>query len=82
MPTTRIGKPRRHLFRSNFVGNIACLKPNLLVGDQRHRPDLAQPMAALAVILKDGQHVAIEGGRGRRLLRQLSSGEGNHQKQD
>jgi hypothetical protein len=39
-------------------------------------------MAALAVILKDGQHVAIEGGRGRRLLRQLSSGEGNHQKQD
>ena len=38
-------------------------RPRLLVGHQRHRRNFARPMATLAVILQDGQHIFIEGRR-------------------
>lgn len=83
MSAARIGKPRRHLLRADFVGNVACLKPYLFVSNQRHRTDLSEPMASLAMILKDGQHVAVERRRAMRVVfRQLSGGEGNRQEQD
>src|SRR5438045_9780716 len=67
MSTARIGKPRRHPFGAYVLRDEPGPGLRLLESDERHGSDLAGAMAALAVLLKNGEHVAVEGGR-RRVL--------------
>src|SRR5262249_28126306 len=57
------GLPGRHLPRLRVVLDVAGPIHGLLVGQERERPDLAGAVAALAVVLEDGQYVAVVGDR-------------------
>ena len=57
----RIGMPRRHDAGLDRVGNRARPRPRILVGEQRHRRDLARPMTGGAVGKEDRRDV-IKGG--------------------
>ncbi len=62
LPNARIGEPRRHFFVARRNRDGAREWPRLLVRDERHRRDFAGPVAALAMLLQNRQHVAIENG--------------------
>ncbi len=62
-PVRRIGEPRRHQLLLHGGADGLGPRPRLLVGQERHRPDLAGPVAALAVPLEDRLDVAVEGER-------------------
>src|ERR1700757_2808855 len=68
MSAAGIGKPGRHAPGAHVFLNLARLESGLAVGDQRHQADLAGAVTALAMVLKDGKDVAVEGG-GTRTLR-------------
>ena len=51
--------PGRHLPRLRIFLNVARPVACLFVGHQRKRPNGPRAMAALAVILQDGQHIAV-----------------------
>ena len=48
---------------SNFGNHIGGLAAGLIVGLQRHRTDSLGAMATLAVLLEDGQDIAVESWR-------------------
>ncbi len=66
-----IGKPRRHFAFGGGIGDGAGERAGLGVGHQLHRADFAGAVAALAMLLEDGQDVAIERGRSNQGLRWL-----------
>ena len=49
-------------------------RPRVLVGEQRHRPDLAGPVAAHAVLVEDRRDVLVERRHVLRRLRRVLSG--------
>src|ERR1700735_181866 len=56
----RVGEPGRH---SSFAGEICdfrSVRSRVLVGNERHRGDLAAAVATLAMLLKDGENIAVE----------------------
>src|ERR1019366_2391239 len=55
-----IGKPWRHLLADN--GGLDGLGPRagLCVGQERHRGNLAGPMALLTIVLENGKNVFVE----------------------
>ncbi len=55
MPVPRIGKPRRHHLHLDCMRHGARPRSRLLVGHERHRRNFSRTMAALAVILQNGQ---------------------------
>src|ERR1700758_4117651 len=69
MPDSRVGEPRRHFSPCCDEGDRASFGPRFLVGHQRERTDFTWAMAALAVLLKNRQHIAIESWRAFRLIR-------------
>ena len=60
-----IGEPGRHDARGDFVRNDWCVEPGLVKGDERHGRDFAGTMAGLAMLLQDGQNIAIKSRRRR-----------------
>jgi hypothetical protein len=76
----RIGKPRRHHPHLDLRRHLARPRPRLLVSHQRHRRSFPTPVATLAFVLQDRNHVFIEGRRRNRLrclLVSLGAGECN-----
>ncbi len=59
-PMAAIGEPRRHFPACGDEGDRASFGLRFFVGHQRERADFAGPVAALAVLLKNRQHIAIE----------------------
>src|SRR5437763_11141476 len=59
-----IREPGRHHLHLDRVADRVCPGPSLLIGDQRHRRDFSGAMTTLAMVLQDGQYVAIERGLG------------------
>ena len=51
--------PRRHLLVLRVVNDVRCPRYGLLVSHERERPDIARPVATLAVLLDDRGHVAV-----------------------
>ena len=96
MADAGVGKPRRHFALGGGIGDGATEGARLCVGHQLHWADFTGAVAALAMLLQDGQDIAIKRGRcyqclrrlGRRLRRGLvflwrcGSGCGERQKQD
>ena len=66
-----IGKPRRHFAFGGGIGDGAREGARLSVGHQWHGADFAGAVAALAVLLKDRENVAIKRGRRDQCLRRL-----------
>lgn len=63
LPTAGIGEPRRHFSVEHSGPNRFRPWSHLLIRKERHGCDFSRPVALLAVVLQDGQHIAIEGGR-------------------
>ena len=57
VPVARIGEPRRHAVERDSLPDRPRPRPDLLVGQQRHRGRLARAMAVLTVLLQDGLDV-------------------------
>jgi hypothetical protein len=55
-----LGRPRRHFSRSYLVANSLGPRPRFIVSAQRHGTYLTRPMAFLAVILENRNHIAEE----------------------
>ena len=62
MPVSWIGEPRRHHLHFDRMCHGIGPRSSLFVGDQRHRRNFTRTMAALAVLLKNGQHILIKSG--------------------
>src|SRR5438046_8488175 len=60
MSITRVSGPRRHFPRRYSGLDRFCPRPRLLISNERHRGDLARPMAALAVLLQNRKYVLRE----------------------
>lgn len=60
MPDIGNRKPRRHLARSCHSCNVASVAKGLRIGYEGKWPDASDPMATLAMFLKDGEDVQIE----------------------
>ncbi len=67
MADGRIGMPRRHRALRHLRRDGARPGARVLVGEQRHRRDLARPMADGAVLEEDRRDVLVERGLGLRL---------------
>ena len=66
----RIGVPRRHVPLAHLVADGFRPRSRVLVADERHRADLARPVARRAVLVEDGRNVFGKGRhRGRRYVR-------------
>ena len=72
------GAPRRHLAGHHLVLDRARPGPHVLVGDERHRRDLAGPMADDAVLVEDRRDVLRE----RRRLRPRRRGRADCREDD
>jgi hypothetical protein len=59
-----IGEPWRHFALGDGIGDGASEGAGLGVRHELHRADFSGAMATLAMLLQDGQNVAIEGGSG------------------
>src|SRR6266516_1687563 len=68
MSIVRVREPGRHLSRNDRLFDRLRPRPCFSVAQQRHRPDLARPMAALAIFLQDRKNVLVEGDRPAGLL--------------
>lgn len=75
MSATGIGEPGRHTPGANVVTDQPGPRFRLLVGDQRHGRDFARAVTSLAMLLKNGEHVAIKRRRGWRGLLRGAHGE-------
>ena len=64
----RDGMPRRHVSFADFVANVLGMRPDVVVGQERHRCDLAGPMAGRAVLEENRGDVFGVGRTGRRCL--------------
>ncbi len=64
-----IGEPRRHFPACGDERDRTSFGLRVFVGHQRQRADFTGAVAALAVVLKDRQHIAIERGRAFGLIR-------------
>ena len=62
----RVGKPGRHLFAHNCCTDGSGEGAGFFVGKQRHGGSFAAAMAALAVVLEDGENLLMEGDLGGR----------------
>jgi hypothetical protein len=63
MSAAGIGKPRRHFAIRNIDSNGRGPVLGLGVGHERKWRDLARTMARLAMLLKDGKNILVEGWR-------------------
>ena len=68
-PMAAVGEPRRHFPVRGDERNRAGFGLRFFVGHQWQRADFAWPVAALAVLLKNRQHIAIESRGAFRLIR-------------
>ena len=59
-PDALVQMPRRHLAAGDPRLDRSDPRADLLVGHERHRPDVAGTMADLAFLLEDGRHVLGE----------------------
>ena len=66
-----IGEPGRHFAFGSGIGDGARQGARLRVGHELHRTDFTGAMTALAMLLQDGQDVAIKRGRRNQCLRRL-----------
>jgi hypothetical protein len=57
----RIGKPGRHHLHLHRTRNFCRPRPRLFISHQRHRCSFPAPVAVLALILEDRNHILIEG---------------------
>ncbi len=71
MADVRIGEPRRHRARGDQSRHLTGMTRNLFVSFERRGADALRAMARLAMLLKDGQNVAIENGM-RRLRQRMN----------
>src|SRR5579862_98567 len=69
MPDSRVGEPRRHFSPCCDEGDRASFSLRFFIGDQSQRAYFARAVAALAMLLKNRQHIAIESWRALRLIR-------------
>ena len=76
MSATRIGEPRRHFPVAHCGGNCLRFGTRVVKRDERERRDFAGAMAALAMLLQDRQHVAVESWRRICRVRDRSRAEG------
>src|SRR6202521_5318174 len=60
MPVFRIGEPRRHFFCGDRVLDGFGPGTSTLIIEEGKRPNLTQPVASLAMLLNDWQHVLVE----------------------
>lgn len=61
-PKSRVGKPRRHHFGFNRFRDDRRPLPSLLIRHQGHGSDFAGAVTTLAMVLKDGENISVEGG--------------------
>ncbi len=59
-----VGMPRRHDAGDDLVADLLRVRPRAVVGEERHRRDLARPVTAGAVLVKDRRDVFREGRHG------------------
>src|SRR5438445_7354391 len=62
MPVFRIGEPRRHFFCGHRVLDGFGPGTSTLIIEEGKRPNLTRPVASLAMLLNDWQHVLVERG--------------------
>src|SRR2546427_312892 len=62
MPVFRIGEPRRHFFCGHRVLDGFGPGTSTLIIEQGKRPNLTRPVASLAMLLNNWQHVLVERG--------------------
>src|SRR5262249_26834202 len=72
MPILRVGKPRRHFLGAHHLGDYFCFGSGLRIGDERHRCDLAWPVALLTMILEDREYVLIKRSRKKKYGKHIS----------
>src|SRR6185436_6809888 len=77
MTVLRVREPRRHLAFDDAVPDGSRPRPRALIIQQRHRADLAWPMAVLAVLLKNRQDVFRKGHRRCRSVLRSAAGARN-----
>ena len=56
------GVPRRHGPFRDLVPDVPCVRPDIVVRQQRHRRDFPWPVARRAVLIKDGGDILCIGG--------------------
>ena len=56
-----VGMPRRHDAGDDLVADLLRVRPRAVVREERHRRDLARPVTAGAVLVKDRRDVFREG---------------------
>ena len=61
-PNSRHRKPRRHRLVLRREANSISVSPRLVVTLERHRSDTSRPMASLAMLLQNRQHIPIKSG--------------------
>src|SRR2546427_3402704 len=57
-----IGEPRRHFFHGDYALDGFGPRTSALIIEEGKRPNLTRPMASLAMLLNDWQHVLVERG--------------------
>lgn len=60
MAITWICEPRRHFSFAREICNFLSVRSRVLIANERHGPNLAAAVATLAMLLKNGENVAVE----------------------
>ena len=82
MPVRRIREPGRHLPLDDSGLDRFRPRTRVLVGQERHRRDLARAMARLTVLLQNRQHMLVErDGSSRRILLRHGVNRSRHRSQ-